>query len=742
MIEVLRNTISEYVTQHADMKNWMSVREKYGIYSYVVFLCLIVNDIKPVNDFNEAIDIAKNNKIESFEILEFLSQVEGVNEISRDILEESKKWEKINLSDLYQEYIAVDFIISEDKLIFEGGKNGRDILGSYYTHDDFAEEITLKAIEDYITKNGKCDRTINIVDFSCGGSAFLIAAYKVCCEKNIHANIYGYDVDPIAVILSRYTTLSVEHCPFITFQILLGNPLFETMSQNEEKFQFAITGRYYNANMGIEISAEYDVVLGNPPWEKVRFEEKKFLHHFLPYSTVASKNDREKLLKIATPENVAYYNSICDDYNDIKKIIKKSSKLQMSSSGELNTYALFTELSQKSIRSNGIVGLIVKSSLVKMPVYSDYFRFLTANGVIYELYMFVNRKKIFSIDSREEFSVIYLSSMSNDSLGIVLDLNDYKGFEKNPKIKLVYEDLRIINPETSMIPNIKNNDELQFLLELAKNNNTFNEVYVNCKFGRLVHLTNHASFISRKVKEGYLPIYEGKFIEQYTSKFATFKGVSEEEKYKNKASALLIDKPQGNEYPEPRYYIKKDEWENISKNFDKSMIVVWRSLTSATNRRTMLASILPLTPTCQSIQLLQLSDERQMLHILALFNSIVFDYIVRLKMAGLDLTQTIIKQMPVPKIEMYNNIIEFNGIRESISIHLISHLKELYSDDYRFNDVFSYYETYDVKDDRKIIIANIDKLVAILYAIDDDNLKTIALSFDKYYTKEEVENLY
>lgn len=34
-----------------------------------------------------------------------------------------------------------------------------------------------------------------------------------------------------------------------------------------------------------------------------------------------------------------------------------------------------------------------------------------------------------------------------------------------------------------------------------------------------------------------------------------------------------------------------------------------------------------------------------MLHILALFNSVVFDYIVRLKMAGLDLTQTIIKQI-------------------------------------------------------------------------------------------------
>ena len=742
MIEVLRNTISEYVSQYADLDNWMDVREKYGVYSYVAFLCLIANDINSANVFDEVIDIAKKNKIETLEILEYLKQVEAVDEIAREILVEANRQKKIDLSNLYQEYISVDFIIAENKLLFDGGKNGRDVLGAYYTQGEFAEEITLKAIEDFIIKNPKCKKEIDIADFSCGGSAFLIAAYRICCEKQIHANIYGYDVDPIAVILSRYTALIVEQCPFINVRVLLGNPLFEIDSSSDVKFKYAVSGRYYNCNMGIRINDKYDVVLGNPPWEKVRFEEKKFLHHFLPYSAVASKNDREKLLESASPENVYYYNCVCEDYNDIKRKLKKSSKLQMSNSGELNTYALFTELSQKSITENGIVGLIVKSSLVKMPVYSEYFKTLTANGIIYELYMFVNRKKIFSIDSREEFSVIYLSTKSDSALGIVLDLDDYKGFQDKTKIKIKYEDLEIINPETCMIPNIKNNYELQFLLYLAKKNNSFNEVYPDCKFGRLVHLTNHASFILRDEKKGYLPIYEGKFIEQYTSKYATFKGISKAEKYKNKASARLIENPQGIEYPESRYFIDKNVWENMSKNYDDRLLIVWRSLTSATNRRTMLASMLPLVPTCQSIQLLQLTDGKQMLHILALFNSIVFDYVVRLKMAGLDLTQTIIKQIPVPNVELYDSIIEFNGVTESISNHLIAHLRELYRDDHRFAEIFACYDTYDVNDDRKRIIANIDKLVAKLYSIDDNNLKKMALSFDKYYTKEEVENLY
>lgn len=36
---------------------------------------------------------------------------------------------------------------------FEGGKNNRDILGSYYTPEEFAYEITQKAIEEYLENN-------------------------------------------------------------------------------------------------------------------------------------------------------------------------------------------------------------------------------------------------------------------------------------------------------------------------------------------------------------------------------------------------------------------------------------------------------------------------------------------------------------------------------------------------------------------------------------------------------------
>ena len=152
----------------------------------------------------------------------------------------------------------------------------------------------------------------------------------------------------------------------------------------------------------------------------------------------------------------------------------------------------------------------------------------------------------------------------------------------------------------------------------------------------------------------------------------------------------------------------------------------------------MLATILPITPTCQSIQLLQLADERQMLHLIALFNSIVFDYIVRLKMVGLDLTQTIIKQIPVPEIEQYDGQIDYNGIVASYSKHILSRLKKLYQDDNRLSDMFSKYETYTVDDNRRVLIAEIDQIIGLLYGLDNVSIKKMAYSFESFYSKEDV----
>lgn len=114
--------------------------------------------------------------------------------------------------------------------------------------------------------------------------------------------------------------------------------------------------------------------------------------------------------------------------------------------------------------------------------------------------------------------------------------------------------------------------------------------------------------------------------------------------------------------PECRYFIDKKFWESFLDRYDQPYSLFWRSLTSPTNQRTMIASIIPSMPTCQSVQLLQTTPVEDLLMILALFNSKVFDFFVRLKMGGIDLTQSVVRQIPVPFREAWNSMVTLHGV--------------------------------------------------------------------------------
>lgn len=743
MIEKLQDKIAQYINKTANLKNWQDIREKYFEYSYLAFMCLCANKL---NAGCAVHDIAKticDFKIENEKIVTYILTLPYAREFIADILQLSKDLQTNSINSLYQEFLSREYTLSDNKITFNRGKNNRDVLGSYYTQEDFANEITRKAINDYLlnSRNSK-NNYVKIADYSCGGGAFLVSACRLCKEKNIKIKIYGYDIDPIAVLIARLRLNKETDINSQDTSVLLGNPLIHKSGVRKplEMFKLAATGRFYNSKMGVSAVRDMDIIVGNPPWEKIRFEEKKFLSHYTSKENIRTRAERKLYLESLTKENRSFYNKFISDYTAAKKSIKEDPRFCYSNCGELNTYALFTELSLNSLHGYGITGLIVKTSLVKMPVYSRFFRKITKNKNLYELYMFVNRRKIFNIDSREEFSVIYLNKTKKNNLKLALNLDTFSNFYEKEKIELSYEVLNTLNPDTGMIPNISSQEELHFLTSIYKDNPVFNLAYPNCKFGRLVHLTNHSSSITKNSREGYSPIYEGKFIEIYTGKYATFAGIDDMNKYKNKAFANNIKDIDGHEYPQARFYIRNDVWSNLSKNFDNDFIVAWRSLTSATNKRTMLATILPLIPTCQSIQLLQL-PRKDMLHILAVFNSIVFDYIVRLKMAGLDLTQTIIKQIPVPDASRFKEEIGFMGKKSSIEEHIFSRLKWLYTSDYRLKNLFYDIQTYNIgtAKTRKQVIAEIDKLIAKAYGIDDAMLKQIAMTFQKYYIKEEVE---
>lgn len=668
-----------------------------------------------------------------------------------------------NVHSIHEGLLGRELNVAKKDIWFSNDKVTRDNTGSYYTPSNLAHQVVREAVNTYLKVNGiKSESSAaqlfaqtKFADLSCGCGEFikairteLIERYHIAPEV-VNLNLYGTDIDPIALqitICDLLETTPKDSWNEIIKHFALGNPLINQPVEKDYalKTRLFATGRYYAADMGINIShmfadANIDIVIGNPPWEKVRFEERKFFKPILPeISRFSQKNKRQdaiEKLRISDPHCYNWYRQIADDYANFKKDAKKHPYLDKSLNGELNTYALFTELSLNIINENGVLTLLVKSAIATSPANKLLFTLLTRQKNLASICLFNNSLRIFDIDSREQFCVITCTKKANQSFELIAGATKAEDLHSEARSSLTSKDLSIINPYTLMLPNISKNVDVQILLKTHRRLPLFDTVYNQCHFGRLVHLTAHAQYIDTKQIANNIPIYEGKFIERYDARFATFAGLPDALKYSAKAHAKKNVQENGKKaMPECRYFIQKDFWEKLRSNYAEPYMLCWRSLTSLTNSRTTLAMILPTMPTCQSIQFLQTDNTLDLLMMLALLNSKPFDYLVRLKMPGIDLTQSVIRQIPVPSREDYQQLVMYANSELSLEKHILYRVASILSYEPMVSPILSMIETPPAviqKKSKTIIEKELDDLFFIAYGFSDAEIQEIQKSFKK-----------
>src|SRR5690606_37623373 len=130
-----------------------------------------------------------------------------------------------------------------------------------------------------------------------------------------------------------------------------GNFLLLTDFEVDEskKVDAFASGFIYHEQLSISKSKvrKYDIVLGNPPWEKIRFEEKKFYALYSPSISgnhFKASRTNEIAQVIETNKQLAEFSKEFQfEIEKAKKDLKRSSFFELSNNGELNTYALFTD---------------------------------------------------------------------------------------------------------------------------------------------------------------------------------------------------------------------------------------------------------------------------------------------------------------------------------------------------------------------------------------------------------------
>lgn len=698
--------------------------------------------------------------------------------------------ESIDVSTLYEALLSIETENECNGTKISTAKNYRNKLGSYYTPNHLARAVTEKTINTFFELNFGIKKlsdvnpanlndeflneipSISFADFSCGGGNFLIEVIcyfeslfaKLNLEekkvkdllKSIVLNISAFDVDCLALEIAKLNLLLRIHQPNLycnlSDKFIHANFLLQTDFEVDEtkKAEVFSGGFIYHEHLMLHKSKikKYDVVLGNPPWEKIRFEEKSF--YALYANSIANNNfksSRTNEINETELNNVPlakFSKHFKHEIEKAKSNLKQNSFFSLSNNGELNTYALFTEAALRLRTKRGVVGLVLKSAIVTSQVNQNLFKHLSKERLVVAIYDFINRKKIFSIDSRERFCFLLLGNSPSNKFSVSMNLNDIDEIEKeSAESELSYEGLKLLNPITGMLPNFSTKEEADFLMRVSCAFSIFKNVFGNVRFGRIVHFTSHTESISKKGADDNLPIYEGKFFNQFDGKFSGFNGVGDKLKYGNKSSSVVLDeikKANPGYFPESRFFINREKWLQLSKNHSEKFMLAWRSLTSATNTRTCIATILPFIPASQSVQFLT-TNSSDLLYLAGLFNSVVFDFILKKKLSGIDLTQSVINQMPVPKMEQLATRIKFDGGKATIKEHISLFVFSLLKKDIRLNNLFQKMDLKNhnaIRDGRFEIIRKLDLLFMFLYQLNNSELELVLAAFGKQYSKNDL----
>lgn len=426
-------------------------------------------------------------------------------------------------------------------------------------------------------------------------------------------------------------------------------------------------------------SGGFDVVLGNPPWEKLQTEELQFFTTRDPEIAALSGARRKAAIGMLAQTNPI----LAQQWRErrrmdaaVSKFIRNPGVYPLTGVGKFNTFALFAELNSKLISSKGQVGCIIPSGIATDDTTKFFFQHLMDTRTLVSLFDFENREGIFaSVHRSFKFCLLTISGTARPVTrgaefafyaARLEDINDVA-----QRFTLSAQDLALLNPNTRTCPIFRSRRDAEltkmiyqnipiFLNEADSSRNEYQP-----QVWRLINTTDDSSVfvdIERKLAsdmstiDSPLPVVEAKMIHQFDHRFATFRYDFDgsPEPYE----VALSQKADPNYEVLARHYISDSQFRSRMPGElgDKQWFLTVRNIARATDERTVISTLIPRAAGCQDTPYIEIEGTAQTAAFLAgLFNSLILDYTARQKVGGTHLSYFIIYQLPVLPISKIQN---------------------------------------------------------------------------------------
>jgi hypothetical protein len=563
---------------------------------------------------------------------------------------------------------------------------------------------------DYWREGLEALRAITVCDPACGSGAFLIRAYDVLDEayhrviEHLDAhdhfealelqdrvsdmiladNLHGVDVSPQAVEIAQLSlwirsakrgkTLADLSKNVVCGNSLVDDPAVDPRALN---WQAAFPRVFSRPEPG------FDCVIGNPPWERLKVQEREFFAYSAPkIAEAVSAAKRRSLigaLENKNPELFSRYTQAKTSAERTMNYVRSSDRFPLTGKGDVNTYALFAEQARRIVAPTGRVGLLVPSGIATDHTTKEFFTELVESQTLRRLYDFENKEACFP-DVHRSFKFCTLvyggPKCTAPAADFVFFVRNMEAVE-DPKrhIALSADDLVLLNPNTRTCPIFRSRRDAELTRRIYKRVPILVEHSRGergnpwgVRFYTMFHQTNDAELFHTaeqiakmgfklkgnrwvRKKEVFLPLYEAKMVQMYDHRAAGVIVDTDNWMRQGQTVATSVVSHQKQEFvPLPRWWVAESEVSRALQGRGQPPYLCYKDVTSPTNERTMIAAFIPHVAVVNSAPLMFVEDEisgRLQCCLLANLNSFVLDFVARQKVGNVHLNFFIVEQLPV-----------------------------------------------------------------------------------------------
>lgn len=506
----------------------------------------------------------------------------------------------------------------------------------------------------------------------------------------------------------------------------------------------------------------FDVVIGNPPWERIKLQEQEFFAS-LDAEVAEARNAaaREVLIQeMKVAEAGSRKRAIYQAYETAKRASEaastfmrlpdaKQGRFKLTGRGDVNTYALFAELFTQLASKRGRAGIIVPTGIATDATTAPFFEWMVNDKRLVSLYDFENRERLFpAVDSRMKFSLLTAGSNASDARFGFFLTNVGQIADQGRSFGLSAADILRINPNIRTAPVFRTEYDAGLVSDIYSRvpvliqdgqKTTGNPWDISVQT-RLWHMAEDSHWFRSQSdlqtldpdqRARFKPLYEAKMMNFFDHRFGSYDGRGDDRGYRVLPPVPAHLYADHSFEPSAYYFVPETEIEARLNFWKRKWLISFRDVTAATNERTTIFSFLPRTAVGHSAPLLFTSLSSQLAAALvANLNSLVVDYCARTKLGGLHLTIGILKQLPILWPDSYNQTdLEYIASRV-LELSYTSHTMEPLARDLGYDG-----PPYTFDEDRRAQLrAELDAWFArayglgrdeLLYILDPANLKDI-----------------